>query len=102
MSSTSDEFAAFRHIERGGFDERIAAASRLKEEGNTLLNTGDFEDALAKYVEGLYHLEWHPRALAMVGESLPQDQIDAVRVPLLLNSTLSESLPSSVMGNVIM
>lgn len=85
------EFAAFKHIERGSFEERIAKAHVLKEEGNVLLNAGDYEEALPKYVEGLYHLQFHERAMAMV--KLPQadtDRLNAARVPLLLNSVLCE------------
>ena len=82
------EFAAFLHIPRGNFDERVAMAQRLKAEGNALLNQGDFEDALPKYAEGLYHLQFHDRALSMV-PSVKTD-LNVVRIPLLLNSVLCE------------
>ena len=86
-----EDFRPFGHISRGGFNERIIAAGKLKEEGNQLLNNGDYEDALKKYVEGLYHMEWHPRARAMV--TLPQsdlDQENGIKIPLLLNSVLCD------------
>ena len=86
-----DEFAAFRSIERGSFKERCDTARRLKEEGNSLLHAGDFEEALHKYVEGLYQMDFHERALAMV--QLPQADTDAmtdIKVPLLLNAALCE------------
>lgn len=89
-----DEFASFRSIKRGDFDERLANAQRLKDEGNELLNAGDFEDALNKYVEGLYQLEFHERALSMMRQrqdAAPMlQQLTALQVPLLLNSVLCE------------
>ena len=89
--ATEDEFAAFRSVERGTWVERLSTAQRLKDEGNELLNNGDFEEALPKYVEGLYYCEFHERALAMV--KLPEkdtDALNAIRIPLLLNSVLCE------------
>ena len=74
-----------------GFDTQIAEAQRLKEEGNELLNAGDYEDALHKYEEGLGFVTFHERALSMV--KLPAADLDdlaAARVPLLLNAVLCE------------
>ena len=80
--------ASCQHIERGTYDERVAEAHRLKEAGNALLNSGDFEEALETYVQGLWQAEFHERALAMVPTAI--DDVNAVRVPLLLNAVLCE------------
>eukprot|EP00966_Prymnesium_polylepis_P308287 7124139-Prymnesium_polylepis.1 len=66
-------------------DERIAAAQRLKEAGNSLLNDGDYEEALQAYNEGLQHV-----GLDLEGSPSQQELVRVVRLPLLLNSVLCD------------
>ena len=70
------------------FDEAVTAALRLRDEGNALLNDGDFELALERYNEGLrltlYDIEPHAMSAQARG------RLVAVRTPLLMNSVLCE------------
>lgn len=74
-----------------GFGERIAAATKLKEEGNAALNNGDYEEALQRYSAGLEQVTFHERALKMT--KLPEadmQQLNELRLPLLLNAVLCD------------
>ena len=74
------------------YHPQLAVAARRKDEGNALLTAGDYEDALAKYEEGLAHL------LAVGGAAggaaaaawAADESWRAIRVPLLLNAVLCD------------
>lgn len=70
------------------FNGHLDVALRLKEEGNALLNLGDYEEACAKYEEGLRQVDFGP----MIQQMAPAErsQLTAIRVPLLLNATLCD------------
>ena len=67
-------------------DDQLATAHRFKEEGNALLNDGDYEEARAKYEEGL---RWVDLGLVQM-PTAERSRLAAVRVPLLLNATLCD------------
>lgn len=84
-----DEFADLRkRVTRSYiFEERCAAAVRLKEEGNVLLNAGDYEEASRKYEEGLFHADFDEfQRMELLDEH--RLMLQSVRLPLLLNSVL--------------
>jgi len=84
-----DEFAHIRsRVSRSYiFEERCAAGQVAKEAGNAMLQRGDYEDALAQYDEGLFHVDFDEFQVAdLMGEH--RKQLADVRVPLLLNSVL--------------
>jgi hypothetical protein len=69
------------------FEERLAAAARCKDEGNALLNDGEYADAHARYEEGLYHVDFDEfQRMELMEEHTAA--LFAVRLPLLLNSVL--------------
>ncbi|KAG8459502.1 hypothetical protein KFE25_012837 [Diacronema lutheri] len=84
-----DEFAELRaRVTRSYiFEERCADAVRCKEAGNALLNEGEFEEASAKYEEGLFHVDFDDFQRA---ELLDEHRalLQRARLPLLLNSVL--------------
>lgn len=86
-----DEFERFKgKVERSYiFEERCSAAQTLKEEGNRSLQAGEFEEAEAKYEEGLYHVAFDEFQMA---DLMPDHraQLSDVRIPLLLNSVLCD------------
>ena len=64
---------------------RIASAQRLKDQGNELLNVGDFEEALQLYEQGLQLVSAND-ALVLPA----REKVLSVRLPLLLNSVLCD------------
>lgn len=69
------------------FLDRLRVARTLKEDGNEFLNSGDYEDALSKYNEGLRQLD--PELFGELSASQLK-QLQDGRVPLLLNSVLCD------------
>ncbi|KAL1530498.1 hypothetical protein AB1Y20_001399 [Prymnesium parvum] len=67
--------------------QHLAAAQALKEEGNELLQRGDYEEAFSKYEEGLRHVESE-----LLYQMAPEEQVELLRLrtPLLLNSVLCD------------
>jgi tetratricopeptide (TPR) repeat protein len=68
-------------------DGLLSAAGELKDEGNSQLNDGDFEEAFNKYEDGLRLLDG---IQAGVLAPVDQERVLSLRVPLLLNSVLCD------------